>query len=69
MSANPLRPDLTGFRRRLAELEGLLADPATFADNAKRFVDGGYRLEWVQPVDMFPHTYHIECVAKLTLQR
>ena len=35
MSALPLRPDLTGFRRRLAELEGLLADPATFADNRR----------------------------------
>jgi peptide chain release factor 1 len=35
MSADPLRPDLTGFRRRLAELEGLLADPATFADNRR----------------------------------
>ena len=35
MSADPLRPDLTGFRRRLAELEALLADPATFADNRR----------------------------------
>jgi peptide chain release factor 1 len=35
MPADPLRPDLTGFRRRLAELEGLLADPATFADNRR----------------------------------
>ena len=35
MSTSPLRPDLTSFRRRLAELEGLLADPATFGDSRR----------------------------------
>jgi 23S rRNA (uracil1939-C5)-methyltransferase len=40
--------------------------PATFADNAARFVEGGYRLEWVRPVDMFPQTPHIEAVARFT---
>ncbi|MFM9000514.1 MAG: peptide chain release factor 1 [Opitutia bacterium] len=35
MSTNPLRPDLTALRRRLTELEGLMADPATFGDSRK----------------------------------
>ena len=40
--------------------------PATFADNAARFVNAGYVLEYVQPVDMFPNTPHVEAVARFT---
>jgi len=40
-------------------------NPATQARDVKLLCDGGYRLIKVRPVDMFPHTYHIENVALL----
>jgi 23S rRNA (uracil1939-C5)-methyltransferase len=41
-------------------------NPTTLAPNARQLVDdGGYTLKAVRPVDMFPQTPHIECVALL----
>jgi 23S rRNA (uracil1939-C5)-methyltransferase len=69
---DPPRAGLSGGAvRRVLELAPptlvyVSCQPATFADNAARFVAGGYRLEWVRPVDMFPQTPHIEAVARFT---
>ena len=40
-------------------------NPATLARDLQLFTKTGRRLESVQPVDMFPQTSHIECVAVL----
>ena len=40
-------------------------NPTTLAPNAAQMVEAGYRLVRVRPVDMFPQTPHIECVALL----
>ena len=40
-------------------------NPTTLAPNAAQLVDAGYALRRIRPVDMFPQTPHIECVALL----
>lgn len=40
-------------------------NPATLARDIKRFKDYGYECNEVQPVDMFPNSYHVECVCAL----
>ncbi len=58
--------------RRLARLAApkivyVSCNPTTLAGNVKELAaEWGYRLERVRPVDMFPHTPHVESVSLLT---
>lgn len=41
-------------------------NPATFARDAEILIKGGYRLDWVQPVDQFRWSAHVELAAQFT---
>jgi 23S rRNA (uracil1939-C5)-methyltransferase len=43
-------------------------NPATLARDLA-VMAASYDIQEIQPVDMFPHTYHIEAVARLVLRR
>jgi 23S rRNA (uracil1939-C5)-methyltransferase len=50
---------------KAARIVYVSCNPGTLARDLKILTKTGYKLLRVQPVDMFPQTYHIECVAVL----
>jgi 23S rRNA (uracil1939-C5)-methyltransferase len=82
LRSNPERPNLvvanpprTGFGKGVAAKILALApyrvivvscDPPTLARDLRPFLEQGYRLDRVVPVDLFPQTPHVETVVRLT---
>ncbi len=68
-------PPRAGMSKKAVERMALLGadrvvyvscNPTTLAANAAQLDGLGYRLRRIAPVDMFPHTHHIETVALFT---
>jgi 23S rRNA (uracil1939-C5)-methyltransferase len=50
----------------IPRLAAVSCEPATFARDARTLTDGGYSLDWVQPVDQFLWSPHVELAAQFT---
>ena len=48
---------------KVARVAYVSCNPATFARDARKLVDGGYRLEWIVPVGQFRWSTHVELAA------
>ncbi|MET0307912.1 MAG: class I SAM-dependent RNA methyltransferase [Sphingomonas sp.] len=71
-----LDPPRAGAREQVAELAAskvpvvayVSCNPSTFARDAEVLSQGGYRLEWIQPVGQFRWSTHVELAAKFSRQ-
>jgi 23S rRNA (uracil1939-C5)-methyltransferase len=66
-----LDPPRAGAADQVSQLAGsalgriayVSCNPATFANDARALVDGGYKLDWVEPVGQFRWSTHVELAA------
>ncbi|OIJ13558.1 23S rRNA (uracil-5-)-methyltransferase RumA [Anaerobacillus alkalilacustris] len=68
-------PPRTGCDRKLLEamikvkpkrIVYVSCNPSTLAKDVDQLLKAGFKLEYLQPVDMFPHTAHVECVVLMS---
>jgi 23S rRNA (uracil1939-C5)-methyltransferase len=67
---DPPRTGAKGIERDLAVLDAekilyISCNPTTLARDLAALTQQGYSLRSVQPVDLFPHTFHVEAIATL----
>lgn len=55
-------------RSRAARIAYVSCNPSSFARDAKIICEGGYRLDWVQPVGQFTWSTHVELAAAFSRQ-
>jgi 23S rRNA (uracil1939-C5)-methyltransferase len=55
-------------RIRAPQLTIVSCDPATLARDLQGLLAGGYRIQQITLVDLFPQTFHLETVAHLVAQ-
>lgn len=68
-----LDPPRAGAREQVAQLATaqppicyISCNPSTFARDAKVLCEGGYRLDWVQPVGQFRWSTHVELATRFS---
>jgi 23S rRNA (uracil1939-C5)-methyltransferase len=69
-----LDPPRAGAEEQVKQLAGsttpviayVSCNPASFARDAKMLVEGGYTLDWVQPVGQFRWSTHVELAARFS---
>ncbi len=68
---DPPRAGAKGIELNLTLLDAqkilyVSCNPATLARDLSALARHGYKLTFVQPIDLFPHTFHVETLAEMT---